>query len=452
MTQMFDGLWAIAAFVVAIGVLVAFHEFGHFWVARRVGVKVLRFSIGFGKPLWMRRGRDGVEYVVAAIPLGGYVKMLDEREGPVDPADLGRAFNRQTVGRRSLIVAAGPAFNFMLAIVAYWLVYMGGVSGIRPLVAEPATGTRAAVAGLHAGDLITSVNGSAIATWQDLHTRLIEHSLGADRLDLSVSDAESVERAVELSLDGVRLDPEFLFIDLGLKPFDPPLQPVLDEVVPGDPGDLAGLRVGDLLLTYDGKPIESWQQWATWLRANPGRVVRVGVQRDGTVVESEMIIARDAKTGLGRFGGRVRVPDDFAKNLRTEIKRNPWDAFTAANAQTWQMSVLTLKMLAHMVTGDISVKNVSGPIQIAEYAGVSARLGLTSFLSFMAIISISLGVLNLLPIPVLDGGHLLYYMAEALKGSPLTERMQALGQQMGMGLLLALMGLAFYNDFHRLIG
>ncbi|MEK6807252.1 MAG: RIP metalloprotease RseP [Pseudomonadota bacterium] len=452
MTQMFDGLWAIAAFVVAIGVLVAFHEFGHFWVARRLGVKVLRFSIGFGKPLWMRRGRDGVEYVVAAVPLGGYVKMLDEREGPVDPADLGRAFNRQTVGRRSLIVAAGPAFNFMLAIVAYWLVYMGGVSGIRPLVAEPAPGTRAAVAGLHAGDLVTSVNGSAVATWQDLHTRLIEHSLGADRLDLSVSDAESVERAVELSLYGVRLDPEFLFIDLGLKPFDPPLQPVLDEVVPGDPGDVAGLRVGDLLLTYDGKPIESWQQWATWLRANPGRVVRVGVQRDGAVVESEMIIARDAKTGLGRFGGRVRVPEDFAKNLRTEIKRNPWDAFTAANAQTWQMSVLTLKMLAHMVTGDISVKNVSGPIQIAEYAGVSARLGLTSFLSFMAIISISLGVLNLLPIPVLDGGHLLYYMAEALKGSPLTERMQALGQQMGMGLLLALMGLAFYNDFHRLIG
>lgn len=449
---MLDGLWSFAAFVVAIGVLVSFHEFGHFWVARRLGVKVLRFSVGFGKPLWVRRAADGVEYALSAIPLGGYVKMLDEREGPVDAADLPRAFNRQSVGRRALIVCAGPVFNFMLAVAAYWVVFMFGVTGLKPVIAEPPQGTPAAVVALHAEETIVAVNGEPAATWQQLHTLLIEHVLGASQLQLAVQDKQGSAREVSVALEGVRIDPEFLFTDLGLKPFEPPIPPVLDEIVAGDPADQAGILVGDRLLTYDGHPIESWQQWATWLRVHPGKVVRLGVLRNGTQLEKEIILARDSKTDLGRFGARVHLPENFALNLRVETRRGPLDAFTAAIAETWQMSTLTLKMLGRMLTGEISVKNVSGPIQIAQYAGISAQLGFTPFLTFIAIISISLGVLNLLPIPVLDGGHLLYYIAEAVKGSPLTERVQVLGQHIGMGLLLALMGLAFYNDFHRLIG
>ncbi len=449
---MLDTLWAVAGFIVAIGVLVSFHEFGHFWVARRLGVRVLRFSLGFGKPIWTRRGADGVEYTLSVLPLGGYVKMLDEREGPVAPTELAQAFNRQTVGRRALIVVAGPAFNFMLAVVAYWIVFISGVTGPKPLIAEPPSQSRAAAAQLHAGETVLTVNQKPVQTWQDLHTRLIEFSLESSTLDLKVRGQDGEEREIQIPLAGVRVDPEFLFADLGLKPYQPPIPALLEEVIPDDPAHRAGLRAGDRLLSYDGIAITSWQQWAEWLRAHPGQVVLLEFQRGDATMRREVILARDAGSGQGRFGARVKFPEELISRLNTTVRLGPLDAFVAAGAQTWRMSVLTLKMLGRMVVGDISIKNVSGPIQIAQIAGYSAQLGIVTFLSFMAIISISLGVLNLLPIPVLDGGHLLYYVAEALKGSPLTERVQALGQQIGMGLLFALMGLAFYNDFHRLIG
>lgn len=448
---MLDFAWSLAAFVVTIGLLVSFHEFGHFWVARKLGVKVLRFSVGFGKPLWLRRGRDGVEYVLAAIPLGGYVKMMDEREGIVPPAELGRAFNRQPVGKRIAIVAAGPAFNLLLAIVAYWMVFVAGVSGVRPVLAEPPAASAAAQAGLREGDEVLRLHGREVASWQALRTELIDAALNAERLSLDVRDAQGGVRGVELSLADVRVDPEFLFGDLGLLPYDPPIPAVLAEVVPGDPAEAAGIRAGDRLLSFNGAPIESWQQWAQWLRAHPGEVVKLRVQRGAETLEAEVIVARDA-SGVGRFGARVEVPAGLWDNLRAEHRLGAMEALPAAVAQTWNMSVLTIKMLYRMVLGDVSVKNVSGPIQIAQIAGYSASVGLVSFLSFLAIVSVSLAVLNLLPVPVLDGGHLLYYLVELVKGSPLSEKAQAVGQQIGLTLLLLLMGLAFYNDIQRLIG
>jgi regulator of sigma E protease len=450
---MLDLLWSVGGFVVAIGVLVAFHEFGHYWVARRCGVKVLRFSIGFGKPLWTRTARDGVEWVLSAIPLGGYVKMLDEREGPVAAADRAQAFNNASVGKRMAIVAAGPAFNFALAILLYWAVFVVGVQGMRPLIAEPAADSVAARAGLHLGDEVVAVAGDAVPHWTQLRTELIDRALSGGALTLTVRGADGATRQVALDLSRVRLDPEFLFDDLGLEPFQPQIPPLLDEIVPGEAAAAAGFRKGDLLLSYNGTPIESWQQWATWLRAHPGEVVQVEVRRDGRPQTLSVIIGQihDGEVAIGRFGAAVANPGDLWQDLRAVERRGPVEALPAAAVQTWRMSWLTLRMLGRMVTGDVSVKNVSGPIQIAQVAGFSAQIGLVSFLSFMAIVSVSLGVLNLLPVPILDGGHLLYYGVEAIKGSPVSERTQEAGQRVGMTLLVMLMGLAFYNDIARLL-
>lgn len=447
---MFEGLWSVAAFIVAIGVLVAFHEYGHFWVARRLGVKVLRFSVGFGKPLWTRVGRDGTEYVIAAIPLGGYVKMLDETEAAVAADELPRAFNRQKLWKRSAIVAAGPAFNFILAIAAYWLVYVSGVAGMKPVIADPPAQTRASQAGLKNGETIVQLGDEPVTNWQDLRTQLLSAVLDHDVLALRVQDASGSERPVNLDLRGVRVDPDVVFDDLGLHPYEPVIAPVLAEVVAGDPAEQAGLRAGDILLTRDGEPIASWQDWTVWLRAHPGSVVKLRVQRGGDVVETSLIVARN-DNGQGRFGARVEVPDRLFENLRTEIRYAPVEALLKSVSQTVHMSALTLQMLGRMITGEVSVKNVSGPIQIAQFAGYSASAGVVTFLIFIAVVSISLGVLNLLPIPVLDGGHLLFYAVEAVKGSPLSERAMAIGQRFGVTVLLALMGLAFYNDLHRLL-
>lgn len=447
---MFEGLWSVASFIVAIGVLVAFHEYGHFWVARRLGVKVLRFSVGFGKPLWTRVGRDGTEYVIAAIPLGGYVKMLDETEAAVAADELPRAFNRQKLWKRSAIVAAGPAFNFILAIAAYWLVYVSGVAGMKPLIAEPPAQTRASQAGLKNGETIVQLGDEPVTNWQDLRTQLLSAVLDHDVLALRVQDAGGSERPVTIDLRGVRVDPDVVFDDLGLHPYEPVIAPVLAEVVAGDPAEQAGLRAGDTLLTRDGEPIASWQDWTVWLRAHPGSVVKLRVQRGGDVVETSLIVARN-DNGQGRFGARVEVPDGLFENLRTEIRYAPAEALLKSVSQTVHMSALTLQMLGRMITGEVSVKNVSGPIQIAQFAGYSASAGVVTFLIFIAVVSISLGVLNLLPIPVLDGGHLLFYAVEAVKGSPLSERAMAIGQRFGVTVLLALMGLAFYNDLHRLL-
>ena len=455
---MLDVLWSIAAFIVALGVLVSFHEFGHFWVARRLGVKVLRFSVGFGRALWRRVGKDGVEYVIAAVPLGGYVKMLDEREGDVLPADAPRAFNRQPVWKRIAIVAAGPLANFLLAFVAYWVVYVSGVTGLKPVIAEPAAGSRAAAAGLHAGDEIIAVDGEPIPTFQILRTEMIDRALDVPSVLLQVRDAGGNVREQDFQFAGARVDPEYLFEDLGLAPDEPDIPPVLAEVMPGDPAAAAGFQPGDRLVSYRAAgaagTIATWQEWAAFLRAHPGEAVDVEVERDGSRRTLTVILARenlDDGRAQGRFGARVDVPAGLWDNLVTEHRLSVWAAAPAAVVQTARMSALTLKMLYRMVLGDVSVKNVTGPIQIAQFAGYTASIGLVSFLSFIAIMSVSLAVLNLLPVPVLDGGHLLYYFVELAKGSPLSDRAQAVGQQVGLTLLIALMGLAFYNDILRLI-
>lgn len=451
---MLEVLWSFGAFVVAIGVLVAFHEFGHYWVARRLGVKVLRFSIGFGRPLLTRRTRDGVEWMLSAVPLGGYVKMLDEREAPVPPAQLHLAFNRQPPWKRIAIVAAGPLFNFVLAIAFYWVVLVVGVVDRKPLLAAPAAGSAAAQAGLASGDEILQIGDTAVRNWTSLRMQIVDLALDAPSLHLLVKSADGT-RGVELPLAHVRRDPEFLFDDIGLVPYQPPVPPVIKEVTPGGSAAAAGFLPGDRILGYNDQPVTSFQDWRTWVLAHPGEVARVRIRRGDDERVLQAIIARvteDGKT-FGRFGAAaVEVPADLWNNLRAEYRLDPFAALPAAVRQTWQMSALTLKLLYRMVLGDVSIKNVSGPIQIAQYAGYSASIGLVSFLGFLAVISVSLGVLNLLPVPVLDGGHLLYYAVEMVKGSPLSERTQALGVRIGLTLLVALMGLAFYNDIMRLVG
>ncbi|MCI0749538.1 MAG: RIP metalloprotease RseP, partial [Nevskiales bacterium] len=412
------------------------------------------FSIGFGRPLWRRQGRDGVEYIVAALPLGGYVKMLDEREGPVPATEAPRAFNRQNVRTRMAIVAAGPVFNFLLAIAAYWAVYVIGVTGLRPVIAEPAAPSRAAAAGLRAGEEILRVNGKAMPTWEVLRAELMGLALDSETLTLEIRQPDGEVRLRTLELSGLRVDPEFLFEDLGLFPFQPDIPPILSEVLPGEAAAAAGLQAGDRLLAYNNVPLTSWQQWTAWLRAHPGAAVTLEVQRGAERLRVTVVVGREVLQDgrvRGRFGAGVNVPAELWEGLTTEYRLNGLAALPAAVAQTVQMSGLTLKMLYRMVLGDVSVRNISGPIQIAQVAGYSASAGLAAFLSFIAIVSVSLAVLNLLPVPVLDGGHLLYCIVEAVKGAPLSERVQALGQRIGLALLVTLMGLAFYNDILRLI-
>ncbi len=453
---MLDFIRNAGAFVVAIGILVAFHEFGHFWMARKLGVKVLRYSIGFGKPLLTRRGKDGCEYVLAAVPLGGYVKMLDEREGEVPAAEAHLSFNRQSPYRRFAIVAAGPLANFLLAIVFFWMVYVLGQPGLKPVVAAPPAQSAAAKAGIEAGEVITRINGEPVATWNALRTALLEKVVDRHTLQLelqrSVSDPSS--RTLAVALDSVRMDPEFLFQDLGLSPFQPKVEPVISAVEPGGAAEQAGFKAGDKLLSRDGVAIEDWQEWALWVRANAGAVPLVAFERDGQVLTLKPLLATIEENGtrMGRFGARIELPREASSELLAEDRLSVIAAVPAAIEQTWRMSALTLKMFGRMFTGEVSVKNVSGPLQIAEAAGFTASIGAPAFLSFLALVSVSLGVLNLLPVPLLDGGHLIYYTVEIIKGSPLSEAVMQAGQKVGLTFLILLMGLAFYNDISRLIG
>jgi len=453
---MLDIIRNIGAFVVAIGILVAFHEFGHFWVARKLGVKVLRYSVGFGKPLWMRKGKDGVEYVIAAVPLGGYVKMLDEREGPVAPQELHRAFNRASPYRRFAIVAAGPIANFLLAIVFFWGMYVIGQPGLKPVVAAPPAASAAARAGVQAGEVIVSLNGGAVATWTQLRTGLLEEVVDRGALTLVVqrSIEDTTPRTVTVPLDAVRMDPDHLFSDLGLSPWQPRLAPRIGSVEPGGAADQAGFKAGDLLLSRDGVPLDDWQEWALWVRANPGAMPEITFEREGSVQTLKPLLATVDEGGerRGRFGARLDVPQGNNAALLAEDRLNPFAAVPAAIEQTWRMSALTLKMFARMFTGEVSVKNVSGPIQIAEAAGFTASVGVAAFLSFLALVSVSLAVLNLLPVPLLDGGHLVFYTIEIIKGSPVSEKVMEAGQRVGLTFLVLLMGLAFYNDLSRFFG
>jgi regulator of sigma E protease len=448
-------IYSVLAFIAAIGILVTVHEFGHFWVARRLGVKVLRFSIGFGQPLWKRTfGADATELVVAAIPLGGYVKMLDEREGEVVAAERPRAFNRQPLRTRAAVVAAGPLFNFLFAVIAYWMMYVAGVPGMRPLVGEVVPGSYADRAGIVSGDEIVAVEDIPTPTWENTVLALLDASLAdSGGVDLVVRDRQGAERHVQAHFDtsSELLQAGGVLENFGLEPWRPPA--VIDRLVPGGAGARAGLLPGDRVTGADGVSIGSWEQWVGYVRDRPAQAIVVQVLRDGQEVTLDLVpdsVTEEDET-IGRIGAYVRLPGEEQRaTMRVVVRYGPLQAFPEALRKTRDVTTLTLRTLWKMVTGKASVESLSGPISIAQYAGQSAAIGLATFLGFLGIVSVSLGVLNLLPVPVLDGGHLLFYLLELIKGSPVSEAAQLLGQKIGIALLLALMSLAFYNDLVRL--
>ncbi len=453
---MLDFLLTPLMFVIAISVLIAVHEFGHFWVARRMGVKVLRYSIGFGKPLWVRRsGADQTEYAIAAIPLGGYVKMLDEREGEVAPEELPRAFNRQPLAKRAAIVAAGPIFNLLFAVLAYWLMFISGMPGVRPLIGELDPSSLAYQAGLRAEQEVLAVNGQATPTWGAVLDSLLPYTLRKEAVTVTVDD-DGTEYDFRLPLEQLQgeVDAATFTKVIGLQPFRPRIAPVLDEITAGSAAEAAGLRSGDEILAIDGVAVDDWERFVLTVRDHPDTALTFSVRRNGEVLEVSVRPAahKTAAGVIGRIGAGVRVDERLNERLRTEWRLGPLAAVGAALEKTWDMSTLTLRMLGEMVVGRVSMENISGPITIAVYAKSSALAGFAQFLGFLAIVSISLGVLNLLPVPILDGGHLLFYAIEMIKGSPVSERAEAIGARIGIMLILMLMSLALYNDLARLMG
>ena len=454
-----DILYAATAFIVTLGILVTVHEFGHFWVARRLGIKVLRFSVGFGRALWSRRlGQDQTEYVVAMVPLGGYVKMLDESEGNVAPHEAHRAFNRQTLATRIAVVAAGPAFNFLFAILAYWFMFMAGVEGLRPVIAEVAPASAAEEAGFRANDEIEAVRGKDVATWQSAVASLVTASLDRGRVGIDVVDASGVRRERIIDFEGIGVDDLTrgrFFERLGLVPAGPTLPAVIGGVEAGQPAERDGVRPGDRVVLAAGVPVESWSHLVRIVRARPGETFAVVVERGTDRVD--LVLTPDIRQTadgdrIGRIGAAVAEPDGHIERFYVTERYGPLSAFAKGVERTVEISALTLRMIWKMVLLEVSVENLSGPIGIAEYAGNSARFGLARFVEFLAIVSVSLGILNLLPVPLLDGGHLFYYAVEFVRGRPVSDETMYVGRHIGIAFLVGLMGLAVYNDLVRLLG
>ena len=446
-------LHTILWFLVAIGILVVVHELGHYFAARLAGVKVLRFSVGFGKPLVSRRfGRDQTEWSLAALPLGGYVKMLDEREGEVPAAEAHRSFNRASVWRRIGIVAAGPLANFLLAIVFYAALFMHGLPALKPMIGEPPAGTPAAQAGLVAGDEIRSVNGNATLSFQDLRLNLLRTGVAGDPIVLGLADGRSVK------LDAQPMETENLERDtlrpLGIVRFDPDIEPVIGKVLPDGAAERAGFQPGDRLVSANGQAVANWQAWVELIRQHPAKSLRIEYERKGQGASLTVVpdAVDEAGQRVGKIGAGPQVDESMLATLMTEVRYGPLEALGQGAIKTWDMSLFTLEMMGRMVLGQVSWKNLSGPLTIADYAGQSAALGWISFVGFLALVSVSLGVLNLLPIPLLDGGHLMYYVAEVFTGRSVSERTMEIGSRIGMALLLLLMSFALFNDLQRLIG
>ena len=449
-----SALYMLLGTLVALGVLVTFHEFGHFWVARRCGVKVLRFSVGFGKPLVRWYDRQGTEFVIAMLPLGGYVKMLDEREAPVPDDELSAAFNRKTVKQRMAIVAAGPAANFILAFVFFVLVAVIGSQQAIPVIGQVAPDSLAEQAGLQVGQEITAINGREVRSWSDVNMELVRRLGETGLMVVSVvSQGNSVPEAHSVNLDGwlKGVEEPNPFTGLGITPWRPKIAPVITTLDENGPGAVAGLQAGDQLIAVAGQPITDWYEAVEILQAHPNEVVTVQWQRDGQILSQEILLQSkgDAEKPIGYLGVGVDGGEWPAEMMR-DVRHGPLDALKVGLVQTWNMSAMTLQSIKKMLLGELSVKNLSGPITIAKVAGASAQSGLGEFLTFLAYLSISLGVLNLLPIPVLDGGHLLFYIAEWIRGKPVPERAQAWGIQLGISLVFGLMLLAIVNDLGRL--
>ena len=443
-------LTTLIAFVVVLGVLITVHELGHYGAARWCGVKVLRFAIGFGRVLWSRRrGADGTEWAVSAFPLGGYVKMLDTREGTVDPAEEGRAFDKQTVGKRIFIVAAGPLANFLLAFALYWGLFWHGVEEPRALLGAPVAQSPAAVAGFQAGDKVLRVGEWEIESWPDFRWAVVKASADAEVAEIQVqaNTGELHVRPLNLSAIGdFSGDP---FERLGLTFYRPQWPAIIGKVLPASAAERAGIVDGDRVLALDGEPINNWSGLVQVIRSRPGERITVLLERGGQELLREVEVTDEG--GIGRIG--VALSDTGFDRSTYFVTKN-FSVLAAgfrAAQETWDKSWFTVQMMGRMVLGEVSLKNISGPVTIADHAGQSARLGLDYFLRFMALVSLSLGVLNLLPVPVLDGGHLMNYLVEIFTRSPVSERAMEYGQRIGIALLSALMVLAFYNDIIRLI-
>lgn len=441
----------LLAFLLAIGVLVTFHEYGHYLAARLMGVRVLRFSVGFGRPL-LRVVRGGTEWCVAAIPLGGYVKMLDEREGEVDPAERHLAFNNKPVWQRMVIVLAGPLANLLLAILLYFVVFLPGVEQLRANVGTVAPQSAAAAAGVRAGDRVSAVNGVAVANWQEVNEQVTEAIGSAGHLELAVvRDVRTLTLPVDLARFDLDTLDEKSFGRLGIMPAR--YLPVVAQVLPDGAGARGGLKAGDRLLSVDGQPA-SWEALVDQVHRSPGRELVLGVERAGQPLTLRVrpdTVERDG-VKTGRIGVAPQVDRAWLDGLSYRVDLGVAGSLRAAAVKTWRLSASSLKMLWGMVAGQVSWQAISGPLTIADYAGRTASMGWLSYLEFLALISVSLGVLNLLPIPVLDGGHFMYYTAELIKGSPLSVRTQELGQRLGLALIIALMMIALFNDLGRLLG
>ncbi|WP_312631828.1 sigma E protease regulator RseP [Pantoea piersonii] len=445
-------LWSFVAFIVALGVLITVHEFGHFWVARRCGVRVERFSIGFGKALWQRRDRQGTEYVIALIPLGGYVKMLDERVESV-PAELRhQAFNNKSIWQRASIIAAGPVANFIFAIFAYWVVFIHGVPGVRPVVGEIVNGSVAAEAQIASGMELKAVDGIETPDWDAVRMALIG-KIGDAHTVLTVSrfgEEATQQKDVDLRNWQFEPDKEDPVVALGIRPRGPQIETTLAEVQAKSPASVAGLQAGDRIVKVDGQPLTQWQTFVTQVRDNPGKNMALEIDRGGETVQ--LTLTPEARPGAKAegFAGVIPRVIPLPEAYKTVRQYGAFDAIGEASAKTWQLMKLTVSMLGKLITGDVKLNNLSGPISIAQGAGLSAEYGMIYYLMFLALISVNLGIINLFPLPVLDGGHLLFLAIEKIKGGPVSERVQDFSYRIGSILLVLLMGLALFNDFSRL--
>jgi regulator of sigma E protease len=446
----------LLAFAVAIAVLVVFHELGHYVVARLFDVKVLRFSVGFGKVLYTKHfGNGETEWTISAIPLGGYVKMLDEHEGDVAEHDLPRAFNRKPVLQRMAIVVAGPIANLLLAVALYCALFIYGVPGIKPVLGEILPDTPAAAAGLQSKQTIISINGLATPSWQEIRWVLLDLVLQkkAANLELRTRDDERVFRLIEMgSMTPADLDGDFLK-KLGMQPYQPPVYPIIGKLIDGGVAQREGMLVNDRVLRVDGQDVALWKDWVDEVRKRPGQPMEIEFERAGSVMKLGLTpeVFEEDGIKIGRIGAAPYIDKAAFEAMLTEVSYPPLAALTEAVRKTWETAVVSLKMMGKMVVGEVSLKNLSGPITIADYAGQSAHMGLGAYIGFLALISISLGILNLLPIPLLDGGHLLYYSVELVKGSPVADGLWEAGQKVGIALLATLMVFALYNDISRLI-